>query len=265
MNVEENNEEILTQEREFKPTGGFEDWEDEANEEGGDDKQPDTADDFGEAKKSKFSPQILVPLGIVGVVVIIVLFIVVSGLFKKKPAEEDYSHLDEMLTPDAEETFMYTAQELQDLRDAGYTGNEIEDYQFAEIDAEYLIEEAAASRKAQYESEIVPYFEAASDEFKSLLRRTWVGMDEFEIPEGDSDTWTYIVGKFNVDYEKIGARGLQCFIKIYLEDESEGFMTLPPDRYTAIADSGNMIVELKQCIMSNNIKVIVEAKEVMVN
>lgn len=264
MDVEENDEVILTQEREFKPTEGFEDWVDEEEAEQLSDQSSHDAENQTSGNGSSINMQILIPLIIVGVVIMILLVVILGKNFKKKPTEEDYQHLDDMLSSDVEETFRYETWEIEALRKAGYTGYEIEDYQFAEIDAEYLIEDAAEQRKAQYEAEIVPYLEASSDEFKNLMNKTWVGMDEFEINGEDAETWSYVVGKYNVDYEKIGARGMQCFIKLYFDDGSSAFITLPPDRYAAIAQKGNMLVELKECIMSNGMHVIVEAKEVAI-
>ena len=270
------NKEILEQERVYRPTG-FEDLDEtiEFEEEQVDDTsfENDSIEDSDSEESNKFitlfksiNPKILV----VGVIVIMILFIIAVFVGKKsleeKKEQELQEHADAIISGEqvtVEEVFAYTQAEIEALRLAGYTGVEIDDYEFEEVDAQSLIKAAEEARKAQHEAEIVPYLNSASDEFKVLRSNTWVGLEEFDIPE-DKETWQYYIETYNVDYQKVAAAGMQCFVKFYLPDGNVGFFTLSPDRYISIADSGNMVIRVKYCAMSNGIQVITDVEEVLV-
>lgn len=267
MKVEETNDEILYQERKYDPIGDIGDLSENTDIVEEDEPKHKDGDDVIRPKSSN-NLKMLVPIGIIGFVIIVV--VVVIAMSKKssdKPSEEDYEHLDEMLasTDYYVEMFSYTDEEIEALRQAGYTGYEIEDNEFNEVPAEELLNEAAEQRKALYEKEIVPYLDAASDEFKELQDKTWLALDEFEIPEDlNENNISYVTSNVNVDYVKIGTLGMQCFIKYRMANGNVGFMTMTPDRYKAIDYSGNMVLNITYCTLSNGIDVITSAREVIV-
>ena len=262
----------IRQERHFQPTGDIKDdfdFEDDevvsedtaSDSSDSEDKDPDEIE-----MKKKLDIKKLLPIILAVAVLFLIVVIVLSKSMKDKKQQELEEHADELLEPDTameEELFQYTDDEVEALREAGYTGYEIDDFEFNEVDAQSLINEAAEKRKAMYEQELVPYLDSASEEFKDLKNKTWLCLDNFEIPS-DTESWQYEQENYNVDYEKIGSRGLQCFIKFYLEDGGVGFTTVTPERYVTLADKGNMVLNIKYCIMSNGNKVIVSAEEVRI-
>lgn len=264
---------MLEQERVYKPTG-FEDLEDSTNIEDLDDNKQET-DDMGESpvEGNKFitllktiNPKILLIVGIAIVGIFIVAVFVGKKNLEKQKEQELLNRADEIISGEqviVEEVFAYTAEEIEDLRLAGYTGVEIDDFEFEEIDAQSLIKSAEEARKAKYEAEIVPYLNSASDEFKYLESNTWVGLEKFDIPD-DKENWQYYIETYNVDYQKVAAAGMQCFIKFYLPDGNVGFFMMSPDRYVSLADSGNMVIRVKYCAMSNGINVITNVEEILV-
>ena len=256
--MENQNEDIMKQEREYKPSNYADEFEDD------DDDDDDTNEEVtAESLTKKQGMNKIVLFGIAGVVGIILIIIAISSSAKKKQAEADAAHADELLEPYSEEVFSYTPEEVEALRENGYTGYEIDDFEFDEVDAASLIQAAEEKRKAKYEAELVPYLDSASEEFKSLKSKTWLCLDEFEIGE-DPSQWEYHTENFNVDYEKITASGMQCFIKFYLADGGIGFLAIKPDRYAEIDPSGNMVLKINYVVMENGNRVIIDAQEVEV-
>jgi len=49
----------------------------------------------------------------------------------------------------------------------------------------------------------------------------------------------------NLDYEKVGCYGKQCWLKVYLNEESTFFIFVTPKRYTELKDSGNIVLSLE--------------------
>lgn len=267
MKVEEKNEDILQQDREYNPTDDFDDLLDDDDVPLDDNDEPEHKDgEDVERKKLVFNPKILAVVAIIGAVLLIVAIAIGTKKGSKSDVITDEEVAEIASTEDVfVDMFAYTDEEVEALRQAGYTGYEIEDNEFNEIPAETLITEAEEQRKALYEKELVPYLDSASDEFKMLKSKTWLGLDEIEIPEGtDSSNLTYVTSQVNADYEKIGSRGMQCFIHYFMADGNEGFMTLAPDRYIAINESGNMVIRITYCTLSNGIRVITKAEEVIV-
>ena len=159
----------------------------------------------------------------------------------------------------------YTESEVAALREVGYTGTEIEDFQYAEIEPKILIEDAEAKAEAWTKKHIAPYFDMASDEWKSLLNTTWYGLPEVEEwdKEGNYSNYSYTL---NADYEKVPAYGYQLFIKVFLNDAGEyAFLQTTPQRYLELDDSGNIVVEITYTKSEDGKKFITNIKETRVD
>lgn len=181
--------------------------------------------------------------------IIIVLVIGVFGVMKIAPA---------VMSPTEEETefteppFEYLDIEIEQLRDNGYTGDEIEQFEFESIPADVLIEEAEEKRKAIYESEVAPYWDNTSDEYKQLEELTWVGGEEFSFNPSDVDNWERKGATLNLDYKKVPLHGYQCFLRIEMRkaDPEKGrkagycFMFVDPVRYAELPEEGNINVQV---------------------
>lgn len=179
--------------------------------------------------------------------VFVIAAIVLLGSGKKKDTDTTDESLDslEWLDPVNQETFLYSPEEITNLRAAGYTGDEIESYQSQQTPAEDLIKQAEAERDAWVQEAIAPLYDTASDEYKHYVSQTWLTLPQ----RTDMAEWTMIGAEYavdqNLDYEKIDVYGNQMFIKVYLDDnahESWFFLNVSPTEWNQLNDAGNIQV-----------------------
>lgn len=193
-------------------------------------------------------------LGIVGILVAacILGYILMSGKGKEESDNAAEPNLDELewLDPVNNNVFLYTPEEITQLRAAGYTGDEIESYQSQMVPAEDLIKQAEAERDAWVQEAIAPLYDTASDEYKHYVSQTWLTLPQ----RTDMADWTmlasYYTERKNLDYEKIDVYGNQLFIKVYLDDNVHAdwfFLCVSPDEWNKLQDSGNVIVNYTYC------------------
>lgn len=196
---------------------------------------------------------------------LVVLFLITIIVFipKNNKKEEDKlpAWMDETYTVSS--TFKYTAEEIADLRVNGYTGKEIEDYEQMEVSATQLIEQAKAERQAIYDSEVEPYLNSASKEFKELYANTWIGQPEL-VFDTDTMRYSYYSKNINVDYIKLPARGHQLFIKLQLESGENLFMNVTPEQYISYKDSGNIVVKIYYTKAGNGAVIVTAIEEVLI-
>jgi len=184
----------------------------------------------------------------------------------------DKSGEDTMPTPSPEGTynvtqddtvlggFQYTVEELAELRVNGYTAEEVENYEALEIPAESLIMDAELKRKELYESELAPYLDAASDEYKELAADTWVGQTELQLSE-DVAAYRFHMEVWNVDYKKLPPRGNQLFLKLTLDDGRVLFMVVTPEQYLRFSESGNIVVQVRYTSLGDGTQIITQITE----
>lgn len=145
---------------------------------------------------------------------------------------------------ETEPEFSYTADQKATLRSYGYTADDIEEAIAFQTPFEDLVQSAENSIQAKLDSEIGPYLDSASDEFKWLRGMTWVGGEEVPtsvFSEESAPEFRY--GTYNCDYEKVPAYGTQLFIKLDILDMGiTAFMDVTPERYATLDDSGNIVV-----------------------
>ena len=192
-------------------------------------------------------PKVKIILGTVGFLVLcIVLFIVFKGMNKDKGAD----FLQEM---EEEPPFSYSQEERELLRLNGFTADDIERYEIEERDANSLVEEAYAARQEQYNNEILPYLDGASEQFKSLQALTWVGTGQMKntilnnLADEETGDMPYqlMYGNYNCDYVKIPAYGQQLFLKLTVKElNATCFMTVTSERYSSLDDNGNIVVSI---------------------
>lgn len=185
---------------------------------------------------------------IVGILLVFVIAaIVILGSGKKEDTNTPDESLEDLewLDPVNQETFLYTPEEITNLRAAGYTGDEIESYQSQQTPAEDLIKQAEAERDAWVQEAIAPLYDTASDEYKHYVSQTWLTLPQ----RTDMADWTMIGAEYavdqNLDYEKIDVYGNQMFIKVYLDDnahESWFFLNVSPTEWNQLNDAGNIQV-----------------------
>lgn len=206
--------------------------------------------------------------GIVGLV-LLVLGIIVFYPKDKGPSTQDASStLPTVIEGDDAyweqyDTFAYTAEEKEQLRAWGYTGEEIEEGEAEEVPADDLI---SKSKKAQEEARAT-LSNPESPEYKALLNNTWVGQQSITLPqyvEGETEGAVhYDTHTYNADYDKVPAHGCSLFLKVHLEDGTYTFMECPLVRYMQLSDSGNIVVQYSTATI-NGIKIVYDMVEVAV-
>lgn len=191
---------------------------------------------------------------VVIIIVVIVFILIVVGVIlgaTKIMKNGDKSGGDELFEQLEEMAFEYTPVEISLLREAGYTGSEIEDYQMQEVDASQLIKQSEDAITKRYEELVAPYFDNRSEEYKELEEYTWLGGAEFEYK--DADDWQLKGAVKNVDYVKVPLRGYQCWLRVEITrgnaekgtEPTYAFMYIEPTRYRELADDGNINIEFE--------------------
>lgn len=176
---------------------------------------------------------------------------------RKENVQNDWvDSLDEV---DSE--FAYSDSEVELLRLNGYTGYEIEEYAALGYPADSLVEEAEAERESLLAEEYADLLDSASPEYQELRNKTWLGQKEFPIDEG-TEPLTKYTQNMNLDYEKVTASGYQLWLKLYVKEDLAVFMTVSPDRWNSLADSGNIVVQLEYVRMENGYIVITNITEI---
>lgn len=144
--------------------------------------------------------------------------------------------------------FSYSMDERDLLRVNGYTADDIERFEIEERNPSELIKESESRRKELYDYEIKPYLDGASDKYKSLESMTWIGTGDMSPLILNTETINYEerYGSYNCDFIKIPPKGSQLFVKLDLMDfNKEIFMTMTPERYNELPESGNIVVVIE--------------------
>ena len=252
-------EQVLEQGLEYKgPTM-------DKNESKSDSKRKRTGD--VESKSNKFNRAILIA-SLVGIVALGIGFVTLVNAHEKQELAKQEEHANDLLDFDTESdtefeyAVYYTAAEKEALRLAGFTGDEIEEFQFFGYNAQDMIAEVEEAKAKQYEEEMAVYLDSSSEEFKDLLSKTWLGQEALEI-DSDISSYSYRRETYNLDYEKIPATGCQLFIKVYLDEEKAFFMQMTPDRWLKLKDKGNIVVKLTYTEMKNGSIVLTNMEEII--
>lgn len=145
--------------------------------------------------------------------------------------------------------FKYSDEQVEQLRAAGYTGDEIEEYQKSQSDFEALIKESEAKRKEWADKELKPIYDGRSEAYKKLESKTWLGQKERkkDVKKFDSNvSYVNYDAIKNFDYEKVEPRGIQLYLKVYTDGAKHKnfmFINVSPQRYNELKDKGNIIVK----------------------
>ena len=197
---------------------------------------------------------------IVGIVIVFIVVIAAMLLknnnFKFGGAEEESEWVDPMedpnvtwIEPTPDPVFLYTSDEVSQLRGAGYTGDEIEQYQVNAVPFDELMEMAEEKHKEYLES-LAAKYDVTTPEFEEYISQTWLSLPE----RTDADEWTEIASYYeerkNFDYQKVEPHGNQLWLKIYLDDnkhENWFYLNVDPTDWMKLNDSGNVIVNYTYC------------------
>ena len=158
----------------------------------------------------------------------------------------------------------YTEDEVKKLRGYGYTGDEIEYFAQVGYSVDQLISAAQKKMDEAYAEWRRSVLDAASPEYKELMEQTFLGNPA---TRGDVKREEIVIGHNvteNVDYEKIGVYNYQAWIKVHLSI-GDIFMNIPVERYSAIPESGNIVVAFTtRCGVDDTIYEVTNLREVAV-
>lgn len=241
--------EILEQRREYEEQGDFAASSPIAS---------GTSSDSGDSEGKRLK---MIVIGIVAACIVLGVLIIVISIGAKNPDKPKKQKTTEATEEYIEYVFQYTYEELEALQLNGYTGRQIEEFQEMEVSADLLIAEAKADRQALYEAEIAPYRDSTSDEYKELLRSTWLGWDDLYL--ADPSQCGYFSDKYNLDFTKITPKGHQLWICLYLEDGTDYYMSVTPEQYLRLPQSGNIVVEITRVKQPDGSYIVTGAKELV--
>lgn len=218
---------------------------------------PQPAQTKGSGLAGIFENKTLV-IAIAAIVIVGIVIILIMAKSKKGNTEEgddsgQVEIIDEpedidWIIPDqgtASMPVIYSQEEVEKLREVGYTGYEIEQFSNDREDFNRLVEEAETKRDLWLRENIAPLYDSASEEYKAYINQTWLSLSKRK----DVDNWDEIAGTYelrkNLDYEKIDVYGEQLFIKVYLDDDEHKkffFVCVTPEQYAKLKNRGNVIV-----------------------
>lgn len=147
-------------------------------------------------------------------------------------------------------SFRYTTDEIKELREAGYTITEIEEFERLEVtNISVLIDEIAEQKKKSI-LEIYRVFlrdaqGTGNEEYLYALANTWLGLIPQEVNvSGEIDD--YYKDSCNADFWKLPLQGYQPMLKVKFIDnmdiERTVFMAVDPSTYVSLRDSGNILI-----------------------
>lgn len=217
-----------------------------------------------EEKNRKGRMAVMITLIVVILLVVALVAVMIGSRVKEKKEEEaiaaaepQYTEVEfrgEMVTVEIDKEtgepimpeFKYTETEKMQLREVGYTGDDIEQMESEQIEPAPVIEEQIDIQEQWAETFIAPYFDNASDEYKKMISNTWYGLPEVEPYDDDVYNWSRVMMTRNCDYEKLPMHGHQLFLKVYLNDDNSSwaFTTVTPERYKTLLDSGNIVMDI---------------------
>lgn len=150
---------------------------------------------------------------------------------------------------DTSSTAEYSNTEDIELRKRGYTADEIEFSREHGISYEDMIAQADADIENQQRQVLASLSDEGSEAYQTLLNMTWLQGADLSITDATYDEFGNLsvyeeTKTMNIDYTKVPAKGTQLFLKCNLLDYGVAFMTVAPDRWLQLADSGNILVNV---------------------
>ena len=160
---------------------------------------------------------------------------------------EDSSSSTDM--QDTSSTAEYSNTEDIELRKRGYTADEIEFSREHGISYEDMIAQADADIENQQRQVLASLSDEGSEAYQTLLNMTWLQGADLSITDATYDEFGNLsvyeeTKTMNIDYTKVPAKGTQLFLKCNLQDYGVAFITVAPDRWLQLADSGNILVNV---------------------
>lgn len=134
-----------------------------------------------------------------------------------------------------------------ELRKLGYTGDEITLALSTGMNTDLLVQEAEKLHDQAAQEALARMSDTAGEEFKALQQHSIFFMQYYDFPEYVNDLafrdfeGSYIV---NADYEKLETYGHQLYIKLKVANNDYAFMSVTPDRWATLPETGNIVVRV---------------------
>ena len=149
------------------------------------------------------------------------------------------------------ETVTYTLDEIQQLREAGYTASAIEDISKKGVAFADAIKQAKDERTRyvmKLYKELDPKAQqgSQSDEYKALLEQTWLGGDLRPVVKEANQMYTTKSIRENCRYTKVSPNGGELFIRLVLKNGDALYFNVHPSTYEQLDDEGNMVIDYDQ-------------------
>lgn len=166
----------------------------------------------------------------------------------------------------AVEPVEYSDTEAVTLRKYGYTADEIEFSREQGISYETMLEDAQLAQQEIAQQYVAGASDTGSAEYQRLINMTWLSGAPFHIEPAQPDEYgnmpiEYSAQTINADFVKCGEQGTQLYLKLDLGALGSAFMTVDPQRWVQLGDSGNIVVSVQMCSY-NGVNVITDVFEI---
>jgi len=196
-------------------------------------------------------------------IAVVVVGVVIATLVPKNKAETDIAEPEPTTSQVVETVFEYLPDEMLKLHAYGYTTEEILAAEEIQKPADVLVEEAKV-KIAEIQSELTSgtggslVDPALAGIVSAILSNQ--GLDKIQ-PLANSGDWTSEVRKENIDYVKLPTYGSQLFIKLDITGFNDVLMSVEPERWVELKQSGNIVVEYIVTFYNGN-EIITSVEEV---
>jgi len=212
-------------------------------------------------------PKVLKVAGIAGGIIFVIILLFIFSINAKKVDEEET--VVPVATDDLfveEYKFTYTEEERALLRSYGFTGDQIESFEFMEEDIAAIINKEKENREAVFTDEYKAFLrtsnESTDEKYTYFLANTYLGLKPQKFNEKDT-VYEYLTITENADYYKMQLQGYQPTLKVRLKNNMVLYFQVSPERYFSLPASGNIVlkfdyVKYKGCKFIINV---IEVKE----
>jgi hypothetical protein len=161
----------------------------------------------------------------------------------------------ESQAPVVDNSYHLPAEDIEKLRAAGYTANEIEQFEADKVDDIAPLLKKAATDKQRFLLEQYQFLQermasGIDEETSYIFNNSIFSLPGQEMTEAELDSWGLPVPALrstfreNVNYTKLPLMGSQCLLKLSLEDGTILFFYVSPERYAELTqDEGNIVIK----------------------
>lgn len=216
-------------------------------------------EEYGSESGNKKKIIVIVCAIVFALICIIVIVASLAGKGKDKEVEEQSTEVveqpvydDFIIEEEPVQNFLavtYDFEQVQQLRAAGATQEQIDEWQVTGVDYNYVYLTMLDRYYGWQLSNVLPTYDMASPEYKAVIDQTWMSLPlRSDIAEWTEDkylAYSYDAQQ-NLDYEKIPPYGNQLFLKVYLDADTHDswfFLNITPQEWNMLDDSGNVVVD----------------------